>query len=137
MPSPYPTHAGAGNSPAPHSSGRCGARAANKVAHHETAQGVRLALMRGPSAHRPRPRDPCSLSSAGIRCGRSRAALWGKFAADAGNSAASLERLALAASNDFGRRQVKGIQRYPEIVLMARLRGVHCGTFGSPPWSLP
>ena len=36
-----------------------------------------------------------------------------------------------------GRGFVKGIQRYPKIVLMARLRSVHCGTFGSPPSEPP
>jgi hypothetical protein len=30
----------------------------------------------------------------------------------------------------FGRREIKGIQRFPKIVLMARLRSVLCGTFG-------
>jgi hypothetical protein len=37
----------------------------------------------------------------------------------------------------FGRRLVKGIQRFPEIVLKARLRSVRCGTFGSPPSEPP
>ena len=58
-----------------------------------------------------------------------------RFGASFMRSSARVARF--TAPGAYGWRQVKGIQRFPKIVLQARLRSVLCGTFGNPPSEPP